>query len=286
MSTKTTFKRIALVTVAALGFGVLTSVAPASATENTSLLASLSVGTVPTPQVGVVNTTPVTVSYTGTAVGSDTFTVNVRVTSAPAGSQYRSLSSNLYTGVTASGNTIAAKLNIAKATGNIGVLTTPTAWTDSVTVGSLFTSAPSASTAKTATFNVSFTPDVAGTYTIKLVTTGGLNNTPITWTIVATDPVQKSATAFINTDLSADSTADASSLVFSSAASTTAKARLTVKQYSTTDTATATTAAISKDVVVSISKGLVSKTNDYAAGAASVTTAAATATSAAPSESA
>ena len=34
MSTKTTFKRIALVTVAALGMGVLTSVAPASATDN------------------------------------------------------------------------------------------------------------------------------------------------------------------------------------------------------------------------------------------------------------
>ena len=33
MSTKTTFKRIALVAVAALGFGVLTSVAPASAAE-------------------------------------------------------------------------------------------------------------------------------------------------------------------------------------------------------------------------------------------------------------
>ena len=31
MSTKTTFKRIALVTVAALGFGLLTSVAPSSA---------------------------------------------------------------------------------------------------------------------------------------------------------------------------------------------------------------------------------------------------------------
>ena len=31
MSTKTTFKRVALVAVAALGFGVLTSVAPASA---------------------------------------------------------------------------------------------------------------------------------------------------------------------------------------------------------------------------------------------------------------
>ena len=36
MSTKTTFKRIALVAVAALGFGVLTSVAPASAGEATT----------------------------------------------------------------------------------------------------------------------------------------------------------------------------------------------------------------------------------------------------------
>ena len=33
MSTKTTFKRVALVAVASLGFGVLTSVAPASATD-------------------------------------------------------------------------------------------------------------------------------------------------------------------------------------------------------------------------------------------------------------
>ena len=32
MSTKTTFKRVALVAVAALGFGVVTSVAPGSAT--------------------------------------------------------------------------------------------------------------------------------------------------------------------------------------------------------------------------------------------------------------
>jgi len=173
MSTKTTFKRIALVAVAALGLGVLTSVAPASATSNTDLAASLSVGTIPTPAVGVVNTTPVTVSYTGTAGGSDTFTVNVRVTSAPAGSQYRSLTTNLVTGVTASGNTIAAKLAIAKSTSNVGTLGTNTAWTDSVTVGSIFTSAASSSTAKSASFDVSFTPDVAGAYTI-LVSTEGI----------------------------------------------------------------------------------------------------------------
>ena len=34
MSTKTTFKRIALVAVASMGFGVLTSIAPASAVTN------------------------------------------------------------------------------------------------------------------------------------------------------------------------------------------------------------------------------------------------------------
>ena len=48
MSTKTTFKRIALVTVAALGFGVLTSVAPASATGPQEIVSSIAVGTVPT----------------------------------------------------------------------------------------------------------------------------------------------------------------------------------------------------------------------------------------------
>jgi hypothetical protein len=173
MSTKTTFKRIALVAVAALGFGVLTSVAPATATSNAALAATLSVGTIPTPAVGVVNTTPVTVSYTGTAAGSDTFTVNVRVTSAPAGSQYRSLTSNLVSGVTATGNTVAAKLVIAKGTTNTGILGTNTAWTDSVTVGSIFTSASSSSTVKSASFLVSFTPDVAGSYTL-LVSTQGI----------------------------------------------------------------------------------------------------------------
>jgi hypothetical protein len=121
----------------------------------------------------VVNSTPVTVSYTGTAAGSDTFTVNVRVTSAPAGSQYRSLTSNLVSGVTATGNTVAAKLEIAKSSTNTGELGTNTAWTDSVTVGSIFTSASSSSTVKTAGFSVKFTPDVAGAYTL-LVSVQGI----------------------------------------------------------------------------------------------------------------
>jgi hypothetical protein len=43
MSTKTTFKRIALVTVAALGFGVLTSVAPANAAYSASTVTAINI---------------------------------------------------------------------------------------------------------------------------------------------------------------------------------------------------------------------------------------------------
>jgi hypothetical protein len=53
MSTKTTFKRIALVTVAALGFGVLTSVAPASATAlTTEYVTSISTSAATAPVAG------------------------------------------------------------------------------------------------------------------------------------------------------------------------------------------------------------------------------------------
>ena len=50
MSTKTTFKRVALVTVAALGLGVMTSVAPANARTSTAVV---TLGT-PTANVAVV----------------------------------------------------------------------------------------------------------------------------------------------------------------------------------------------------------------------------------------
>ncbi len=48
MSTKTTFKRVALVTVAALGLGVMTSVAPANAAAKTFTLDTTSVTVVGT----------------------------------------------------------------------------------------------------------------------------------------------------------------------------------------------------------------------------------------------
>ena len=59
MSTKTTFKRIALVTVAALGFGVLSSVAPATAADTTAstFTSSLSLNTTSITSVGALDTT-------------------------------------------------------------------------------------------------------------------------------------------------------------------------------------------------------------------------------------
>jgi trimeric autotransporter adhesin len=56
MSTKTTFKRIALVAVASLGFGVLTSVAPASAAPTSGLTADASVTVVGVNKSGVAGT--------------------------------------------------------------------------------------------------------------------------------------------------------------------------------------------------------------------------------------
>jgi hypothetical protein len=82
MSTKTTFKRIALVAVAALGFGVLTAVAPATAGQIAP--STISFGTASNLRAGVAGSVTVTFALpAGTAVG-DTFTVLARVTSAPA----------------------------------------------------------------------------------------------------------------------------------------------------------------------------------------------------------
>jgi hypothetical protein len=170
-------------------------------------------------------------------------------------------------------------------TGTTGVTTTITnnnTWGDSgdynTVAKSVIDTAPAqgVNTRITAYFNVSFTPDKAGKYVIAVKNQQDTTQV-VTWTVDVIDPVQKSSTAFLNTDTATASSVDATSLVFTAASSATAKGRLTVRQYSTTDTATLTTAAISQSVVVAITKGLVSKTNDFSQGAKSVTTAAATA---------
>ncbi|CAN1528874.1 hypothetical protein MCERE8_01355 [Candidatus Nanopelagicaceae bacterium] len=181
MSTKTTFKRVALVAVAALGFGVLTSVAPASATGAITPTA-ITVGTTPVAQVGVANITPITVAapFADTV---DTFTVNVKITSAPTGSAFKSITTagkaadgtagaSFVTGVYGA-STVPAQIDILDNTSTWGTTGSATQnATDKLTVAALFTST-GWTTQTSAGFKISITPDVAGTYTVLVSTRAG-----------------------------------------------------------------------------------------------------------------
>jgi hypothetical protein len=98
MSTKTTFKRIALVTVAALGFGVLTSVAPSSAAIYTdkTLVSAVSFGdaiqatrlaatTVARVGVSTANTVKLTIGSNLTVAAATEIQTYVSFKSVPAG---------------------------------------------------------------------------------------------------------------------------------------------------------------------------------------------------------
>jgi hypothetical protein len=190
MSTKTTFKRVALVTVAALGFGVLTSVAPANAAG--VVPTAITVGTIPTAQVGVVNTTPITIAAPYTAGGSDSFTVNVRVTSAPTGSAFQGLATSgkvaagtvgttFDAGIYTSNSTIGAKLEVTLPTSNTGILGAAESIGSSAGVGYDYTSASFTTAPTTRSFSVKLTPDVAGSYTILVSTNSG--STPAVYAV-------------------------------------------------------------------------------------------------------
>ena len=192
MSTKTTFKRIALVAVAALGLGVLTSVAPASAAAVTPT--AITLGTIPAAAVGTVHAMPITIAYP-VSTGSDTFTISVRVTAAPTGSGYKNFQTTLATGVTTTGTNVKAAITVTKATSNDGIATTAAADTstssvDGATVGTLYTSSNTTGAAGKASFLVNVTPDFAGTYSV-LVST---NNAAIS-VAAATLPIYTSGDA-------------------------------------------------------------------------------------------
>jgi len=84
MSTKTTFKRIALVAVAALGLGVL-SVAPSQATV-ANLAVTVTDGTAGLAGAASDSSTAATINVTGLMEAADSITVQVIVKSTPTGS--------------------------------------------------------------------------------------------------------------------------------------------------------------------------------------------------------
>jgi hypothetical protein len=162
MSTKTTFKRIALVAVAALGLGML-SVAPSTAAPQADSFTSATTSSTGVVNVAqTLNTTLSFISDTPTAAMSITSTVLTAPATAGA--------------LTVTGAVTASTTNV------------------NTTYASGLTVTSTAAGRTTAAVTLSYTPDKVGTYTIKLQSAGGTNNQSITWTVVATDVAGVSAT--------------------------------------------------------------------------------------------
>jgi hypothetical protein len=188
MSTKTTFKRIALVAVAALGLGVLTSVAPASAAVSTARVVKVgstlgATATVNGAYVGVAITVPVAITTTTATTEAETITVTTTATSVPAGS------------AVALGAAAAGKYGITAATaaGDFSDTAASAKWTATAAAG-VWTGIWSAGTIPAQTDgaigNLSLTADKAGKYVFNVAitsTTGTGTNTNATVTINVSD---------------------------------------------------------------------------------------------------
>jgi len=174
MSTKTTFKRVALVAVAALGLGMLAT-APASARTST---AAVTLGT-PTANVAVVgqaSTISTSVSVASSSV-DDTFVVAARIVAQPVGSAL-----NASTAITPAGTTVTnfggtSSASYTATTANNQVIYT-------LTGAAVPTTAPGSLSTR-----FSFTPAVAGTYTLA-VFLDGASGVAATGDIKAADTVR------------------------------------------------------------------------------------------------
>jgi len=196
MSTKTTFKRVALVAVAALGFGVLTSVAPASAAERTPT--SITLGTGSPARAGQVTSVSVGASFATALADNDTMTVAAKVLSAPTGSLTKTATAGVLANTIVGNGTTTNQTGVLVFNGGVTAASTSdsvlntnataaVAGISSVAVSAVVTR-NSTSTTSTAWSGLSlkFTPDVAGTYTI-LVSAGNTTfttgNASAVWTI-------------------------------------------------------------------------------------------------------
>ncbi|CAN2170741.1 hypothetical protein MCEGKSE7_00054 [Candidatus Nanopelagicaceae bacterium] len=209
MSTKTTFKRIALVTVAALGFGVLATVPSQATVSAHSLTLASTSATQLTSETVTAGAGVATVSFLNSGLG-DTVSVTAYLMSAPAGNTATpymlvSETSSAYV------DTVALFSGTQKTSAYADVITGQIAY---ITPS---TATPSAVTAKLKVFMNG--PTKAGTYTVKLVPAvisggGVIDTTGVTVTITvgqnpATDTVATSATSILNTGETASAITDA-----------------------------------------------------------------------------
>ena len=230
MSTKTTFKRIALVTVAALGFGVM-SVVPSTATINAdSLTLSAATAAQTTAETGTATSASVTLAFLGTG-GADSASVTASLVSGPSGSTALPFLSLLET----SSATIDSTTTTAKLVGSITASNT----------AALVWASGSGTKAASAKFRVfvgtdSMTaPSVVGTYVVKITpatvgSSGALQGaTAQTLTITVTaapalDPVATTATSIITTAADTTSATDVAVTAIKSASTAVERAIIKV----------------------------------------------------------
>jgi hypothetical protein len=173
MSTKTTFKRIALVAVTALGLGVLTSIAPASAAiQSDTLTLSATTGTA---AIGETATVTVSLSALDTDASAETFTATAAILSSPATS------------------TVFPTFSVTTAQGTANTAGTTAGSAQTMTLTS--TAAGRVSGAATLSLvNLA----VAGTYVVRVTPSLGLTTTAQTWTVtVAAKPTLTAAASTV-----------------------------------------------------------------------------------------
>jgi len=178
MSTKTTFKRIALVAVAALTLGSFSAVSATAAVQSDVLTLTSATSTATT---GVASTNAITLSFLDTDATSETATATVALLSSP----------------TTSTAVPTLSITSAQATAN-------TVGATSATTSVLSVASPSGGGRATGSATISLTADVVGTYVIRVTPAGGLTTTAQTWTVTAAAPAAISAAG--STVLIADST--------------------------------------------------------------------------------
>jgi hypothetical protein len=206
MSTKTTIKRIALVSVAALGFGLLSVVPSNAAAQLDSVTVSAATATQETTDTLTATSALVTATLAGTA-GVDTLTVTASIVSGPAYVQ----------------PILSFKESTTAEVAGTG--------TSAVSVAPKSTSSVTQATGK---FNVYLNaPTVVGTYVVKLTPTGGVNAVAATVSITVTakaaiSTVATSATSILNVGETSSATADAVVTAGKSASLSTAAATIKV----------------------------------------------------------
>ena len=262
MSTKTSFKRTALLAVAALTLGMVSSVSASAARPTAAadgflpivtLASAPTTGTVGEDYVAIVKSTVIGNEY-GSSKKYDAFI------------SYATAGNDAYNEPVFSALTATQAATYVASTGATTEFSNDAAnsyW------NSVDFVAPAAAAGATARVNnyaqLTFNPSAAGTYTLTVVgmdkqndgsfKPSTTNTASVTITVAA--PTVASATAFVSTDTTATPTADtasASRVASASTAATTPVAVFTVRQYSTTDTTTAITSGYAAAITATTSK--------------------------------